>query len=418
MGDTGGPQAGHFIAPAQGGLFGSTRRIGLSSDPAIVQKRGEGGADRVGWKGDPLTDGAIAGKAVMRSAWLGGTIGLLAILLPRAAADEQAVLQTLSKLGATFERDEQQPGKPVVRAELEPGRARVGDTEVRQLTQLKEIESLNLRNTAVTDEGLKALAALSKLRRLDLRGTAVTDAGVKVLARFSSVRRLNLTNTAVTGAALKDLKRLTQLRWLSLEGTKIDDESLQEMTAMKELAWLNVSCTALTDAGLAELCRLPDLQSLNISHTRISDAGLGPLKQLAHLRALNLAATQVTDAGLSALRELPSLETLYLYWTKVSDGGVPELRDMTNLKELHIGLAEVTDNGFRELKQALPGCAVLGMPITGRARPAHEDGAADLAHVGKFAVLGLAILLLGILWMRRAGSGRRPGTSCGPTPFR
>lgn len=43
---------------------------------------------------------------------------------------------------------------------------------------LPELEELDLRDTAVTDQGLQALAALATLRQLDLHGSLVTEQGV------------------------------------------------------------------------------------------------------------------------------------------------------------------------------------------------------------------------------------------------
>ena len=51
------------------------------------------------------------------------------------------------------------------------------------MAKLKQLQSLNLTFTQVTDAGLKDLAKLKQLQRLDLTFTQVTDAGVAELQK-------------------------------------------------------------------------------------------------------------------------------------------------------------------------------------------------------------------------------------------
>jgi hypothetical protein len=129
---------------------------------------------------------------------------------------------------------------------------------------LKELPSLSLDGTEVTDAGLSALAGrnlpvlsipkqaqtdlglknyLAAVRQapsdLSLSGWRITDAGLKELAGLKHVHTLNLNNTLVTDAGLKHLIGLKQLRSLSLAGTKVTDRGVAELR--KALPDLKVS---------------------------------------------------------------------------------------------------------------------------------------------------------------------------------
>src|SRR5262245_63940412 len=86
----------------------------------------------------------------------------------RAAADqaEDRALDVVKRVGGAVDRDEKQPGMPVV--------------------------AVNLYNSRVTDADLKELAAFRKVIELDLMSTGVTDAGMAHLAALVSLTRLNL----------------------------------------------------------------------------------------------------------------------------------------------------------------------------------------------------------------------------------
>ena len=136
----------------------------------------------------------------------------------------------------------------------------------------------------VTDAGLKELADLKSLQSLALGGSRVTDAGLKELAGLKGLRTLYLDRTRITDAGLKDLARLESLRSLCLSDTQV------------------------TDAGLKDLAGLKGLRELYLDHTQVTDAGLKDLAGLRSLQTLR-AGGKVTDAGLKELRKaLPHCE--------------------------------------------------------------------------------------------------------------
>ena len=101
----------------------------------------------------------------MNSPWYGSMVLVWLILTGVTRADEASSVAALAKLGAGIQRNEKQPGKPVV--------------------------AVDLRGTEVTDAGLKDLAPLTHLQKLDLSVTKVTDAGLKELAPLKRLQTLD-----------------------------------------------------------------------------------------------------------------------------------------------------------------------------------------------------------------------------------
>lgn len=97
------------------------------------------------------------------------------------------------------------------------------------VAELQSLDSLNLANTKVSDEGLAHLARLKSLRWVDLHNTQVSDPGLAHLARLKSLKVLYLTNTQVSDAGLADLAELRSLERLYLEKTQASDAGVQRL---------------------------------------------------------------------------------------------------------------------------------------------------------------------------------------------
>ena len=67
----------------------------------------------------------------------------------------------------------------------------VDDDALAMLYRFRELRSLDLRDTQITDGGVRHIVALRRLEQLDLRGTRITDDGLQKLRRV-------LPNCAIT----------------------------------------------------------------------------------------------------------------------------------------------------------------------------------------------------------------------------
>lgn len=102
------------------------------------------------------------------------------------------------------------------------------DESVRLLGELPRLEHLDLRGTRITDQALAHAGRMKTLRVLWVGGDSVnpsiTDDGLLHLAKLPRLHALDLRGTAVTDQGLARLKGL-KLRWLNVQQTGVRDIS-------------------------------------------------------------------------------------------------------------------------------------------------------------------------------------------------
>jgi uncharacterized membrane protein len=90
--------------------------------------------------------------------------------------------------------------------ELGLARSRIGDATLGLLAGLPRLERLDLRATAVTDQGLARLAGHARLRELVLAQTSLTDAAVDPLLSLPALERVSLWSTGVSPEGIARLQ--------------------------------------------------------------------------------------------------------------------------------------------------------------------------------------------------------------------
>jgi hypothetical protein len=227
----------------------------------------------------------------------------LEILLEEIDGDAIA----LREFGVTMEVDTDRPDEPVIYAGLNC--SPVPDRIVAHLGRIDSLLKVELFGEAITDAGVMHLRGLKHLRELSLAHSAVTDDGLASLTELYELEHLNLSGTKITGAGLKHLQGLNRLCILYLDRTAVNDDGLAELEGVPGLLVLRLAGTKITDAGLKHLRGMKDLRLLDVSHTAVTDAGLASLAELHELRRLDAIATKVTAKGMADLAQsLPKLE--------------------------------------------------------------------------------------------------------------
>src|ERR1700677_2023294 len=108
-----------------------------------------------------------AWRATMSRLWLCVIVSCveLSTVAPVRGDDaEDRAVTFVEKSGGKVTRNEELPGKPIVRVDLY---VKTTDADLKELAALKTLRALDLSETKVTDAGLKELAALENLRELD-----------------------------------------------------------------------------------------------------------------------------------------------------------------------------------------------------------------------------------------------------------
>lgn len=195
-----------------------------------------------------------------------------------------------------------------------------------------------------TEQPTDALAAVKKLggtvRPVDrshtewevefqLYGRKLTDAGLASVAALKNVVSLNLRDTQITSAGLVHLKSLRKLRRLHLERTRVDDKGIAHLAGLIHLEYLNLYSTKVTDQSLVHLSRLKKLTQLYVWQTKVTDKGVAKLKKtlpgLRIVRGVELAKVK-TQA-----KTRPPEKIVPLKWIAATGQSLPKSKTGSNL---------------------------------------------------------------------------------------
>ncbi len=140
------------------------------------------------------------------------------------------------------------------------------------------VVNLNLGRTQVTPESLSGLSDMDELQWLDLTGIQANDEQLSWVTNNRNLRQLTVENTLVTDNFVKSLVPLRRLEELDLSGTQITDGCLRDVGRLTNLKVLYLTNTQVSDQGLVLLRGLKNLELLEVSNTQVSDAALKDLK--------------------------------------------------------------------------------------------------------------------------------------------
>ena len=166
---------------------------------------------------------------------------------------------------------------------------------------------------AVNTDACRALARIKTLRALNLKKTAfekdrISDSGLKELTQLVNLELLNLTGNAITNDGMQLFVEFKRLRGLSLNLLGINDKGisfLQDVDGLLHLELLYSEGFAgpkLTDVGIKSLAKLKQLETLNIVGAKVTDAAIPSLSQLTRLKQLMAVNTRLTQAGIAQLQ--------------------------------------------------------------------------------------------------------------------
>lgn len=147
----------------------------------------------------------------------------------------------------------------------------------------------------------------------------IGDGDLSNLADLKELRELILDEGQPTARGIELLAHLPKLRHLRLRHTTIEDDAAIQIAKLKSLRILNLPQSSLSDRGLESLASLPNLELLRIDGAGLTLAGLESLEGHPTLRFLHLINASVGDDGLETLAQVPHLESLYLDGATISN---------------------------------------------------------------------------------------------------
>lgn len=144
----------------------------------------------------------------------------------------------------------------------------------------KKLEDLRLRNTLVEGTGLDQLeSSYETLTYLDLNESFASDEGLAKVAPFKNLETLLVWQTAVTNDGLDVLRELPKLKKLTLKALgDVTDAGMEHVAQVTTLADLDLSESGVTNEGLAKLHGLKNLTTLNVANTDVTSDGVEAIK--------------------------------------------------------------------------------------------------------------------------------------------
>jgi hypothetical protein len=254
-----------------------------------------------------------------------------------------------------------------------------------------QVTSVYLRASWVTDGDLLQLAALPQLQSLDLSQTRISDQGLAYLKTAANLRDVNLAYAERIGdpahAVVKTWKKLHRL---NLRGTVIADETAASAASLPELEVLDIADTLVGDVGMEALAVAPKLRELSIGNIRMSEAGFQSLRQFTTLSTLDVSgkrhggASNITPNAIEAIASLKQLKVLKLGHTsfplksfavlarmpaierlglefcpEINDESIPYFVGWKSLRWVDLHGTKITGEGLASLRKQRPDLQVL-----------------------------------------------------------
>lgn len=124
---------------------------------------------------------------------------------------------------------------------------------VAQWRRLEDIDQRNRLELALTRRGAQSCDKFRSDGKDWVWAKAKNDAGLKVLTELRDLQILDLTDSQVTDAGLSYLEALPHLERLRLDGTQISDAGLEHLKKMPQLREVYLYATQVTERGVADL---------------------------------------------------------------------------------------------------------------------------------------------------------------------
>lgn len=261
-----------------------------------------------------------------------------------------------------------------------PGINLVDNEVLKALTNFPRLQSLDLSESLVTDDGLVALQSWPHLRQITIRYglmrrlqdeayrrspappaearlyQRISDAGIARIMAIPTLKALNLTGCSVSDQTLALIRQRPELEELVLQLETITDADLQHLAALTNLRTLELDGKrGFTDANFQALESLKHLEELDLSTLNLSDQNWSVVQHFPHLRHLRISSSSATRLGLSQLNGLKDLSTLEIVHSYPTQGINPEalslLRDCRGLTRLWLDQQLITDGVLKAVRE-------------------------------------------------------------------
>lgn len=224
----------------------------------------------------------------------------------------------------------------------------------------KNLESLTIVSSGLTDRFLVPIARLNNLRSLRIYGNYVRGTTLGELANLRNLSSLSLGRCLLTDGGMGNFPQMPNLVELDLSDNQISDLAVAHLAKSQQpkLSSLFLDRTDVSDAVWKSLGDFHHLKVLTISNTRVTGTGIGVLKKCSNLRALNLRACPLSESGLIEISTLSNLRTLNIDRIPLQEEWLRHLVRMKHLTMFSVKECGLTKDQIRNLRAKMPACEI------------------------------------------------------------
>lgn len=209
--------------------------------------------------------------------------------------------------------------------------------------KVKDIQVLELDNSAIDNSCLKELIAMSNLRTLMIDSPSINDAGIPLINEFKLLESLRLNCPEISDTGISKLN-LPSLKRISILSSNITGSGLNSLK-QSPINHISLSCSGLRpDIGLT-LSKFPKLKHLEFSDVNLSNESMRAISKLEPM-SLKLKGTHLSAEDFETISETFSLSQLDFNETPVSEANLAKLSKLKKLYSLDL-------SGSREISNEL-----------------------------------------------------------------
>ena len=204
-----------------------------------------------------------------------------------------------------------------------------------EISQLHNLEVLDLSQNNLTGSIPADLGKLSKLRRLDLNQNNMSGIIPAELGQLRNLEELDLSQNKLSGSIPSELGRFEKLQQLLLDWNNLTGSMPPELGQLSNLQILDITANNLSGSIPAEFGQLSNLRQIRLLNNKLTGRIPPELGQLARLEQLSLG-DDLTGSIPPELGELVNLQQLSLNGD-LTGSIPPELGRLGRLKWLGLG---------------------------------------------------------------------------------
>lgn len=224
-----------------------------------------------------------------------------------------------------------------------------------ELTPTGTVRAITLNSSELTEDTFKLIGKQPDLQNLEIYNfRELNDASVEHLTNLKNLKTLALTNSGITNAGVKKIvsafPNLTSLNLSS--NTLLSDEAMKEIIKLQDLEQLIVNYCDFSEFGVMGLTKLPKLQELDIrANMRVGNVGMSFVAKIPQLKKLSHRSPAVDDSGIESLTAAKGLTTLMLQDCNNTDEAGALLRQFESMTYLNLfRCGEFGSTGLLDLK--------------------------------------------------------------------